>query len=60
MIGGNDGGERRLDKYDIPVEVSGKGAPPPADGFAAQVKACSRPLPLSSSFSVGCSVFLRR
>ncbi|CAL5048526.1 unnamed protein product [Urochloa decumbens] len=32
-IGG--GGERRLDKYDIPVEVSGEGAPPPADGFEA-------------------------
>jgi len=28
-------GERRLDKYDIPVEVSGEGAPPPADGFEA-------------------------
>uniref|UniRef100_A0ACD5WTH6 Uncharacterized protein n=1 Tax=Avena sativa TaxID=4498 RepID=A0ACD5WTH6_AVESA len=26
-------GSRRLDKYDIPVEVSGDGAPPPADGF---------------------------
>lgn len=32
-IGGD--GERRLDKYDIPVEVSGEGAPPPADGFEA-------------------------
>ncbi|XP_062233014.1 DEAD-box ATP-dependent RNA helicase 52A-like isoform X2 [Phragmites australis] len=28
-------GERRLDKYDIPVEVSGEGAPAPADGFEA-------------------------
>ncbi|PUZ60052.1 hypothetical protein GQ55_4G092400 [Panicum hallii var. hallii] len=35
-IGGGGGcGERRLDKYDIPVEVSGEGAPPPADGFEA-------------------------
>ncbi|KAG0515006.1 hypothetical protein BDA96_10G241500 [Sorghum bicolor] len=32
-IGGD--GERRLDKYDIPVEVSGEGAPAPADGFEA-------------------------
>jgi ATP-dependent RNA helicase DDX3X len=32
---GVGGGERRLDKYDIPVEVSGEGAPPPADGFEA-------------------------
>ncbi|TVU08068.1 hypothetical protein EJB05_41453 [Eragrostis curvula] len=30
-IGGD--GERRLDKYDIPVEVSGEGAPPPVDDF---------------------------
>jgi ATP-dependent RNA helicase DDX3X len=28
-------GERRLDKYEIPVEVSGDGAPPPADSFEA-------------------------
>ncbi|CAM0910124.1 unnamed protein product [Alopecurus aequalis] len=28
-----ENGSRRLDKYDIPVEVSGEGAPPPADGF---------------------------
>uniref|UniRef100_A0A0D9WRU7 RNA helicase n=1 Tax=Leersia perrieri TaxID=77586 RepID=A0A0D9WRU7_9ORYZ len=33
-IGDGDGG-RRLDKYDIPVEVSGEGVPPPADGFEA-------------------------
>ncbi|KAG8075376.1 hypothetical protein GUJ93_ZPchr0006g45396 [Zizania palustris] len=26
--------ERRLDKYDIPVEVSGEGVPAPAEGFA--------------------------
>jgi ATP-dependent RNA helicase DDX3X len=26
-------GSSRLDKYDIPVEVSGEGAPAPADGF---------------------------
>ncbi|CAD6339087.1 unnamed protein product [Miscanthus lutarioriparius] len=32
-IGGD--GERRLDKYDIPVQVSGEGAPAPADGFEA-------------------------
>ncbi|KAK8455878.1 hypothetical protein SEVIR_4G234700v4 [Setaria viridis] len=32
---GGGGGERRLDKYEIPVEVSGEGAPPPADGFEA-------------------------
>lgn len=32
-IGGD--GERRLDKYDMPVDVSGKGAPGPADGFEA-------------------------
>jgi ATP-dependent RNA helicase DDX3X len=32
-IGGVE--ERRLDKYDIPVEVSGEGAPAPADGFEA-------------------------
>ncbi|CAN6169513.1 unnamed protein product [Urochloa humidicola] len=34
-IGGGGGEERRLDKYDIPVEVNGEGAPPPADGFEA-------------------------
>ncbi|KAM0826442.1 hypothetical protein ACQ4PT_068881 [Festuca glaucescens] len=28
-----DAGRCRLDKYDIPVEVSGEGAPPPAEGF---------------------------
>ncbi|KAL6602950.1 hypothetical protein ACP70R_043311 [Stipagrostis hirtigluma subsp. patula] len=28
-------GERRLDKYDIPVEVKGEGAPAPADSFEA-------------------------
>lgn len=33
-IGPGDG-ERRLDKYEIPVEVSGDGAPPPADTFEA-------------------------
>ena len=30
---GVEDGTRRLDKYDIPVEVSGDGAPAPADGF---------------------------
>ncbi|KQK17778.1 DEAD-box ATP-dependent RNA helicase 52A isoform X2 [Brachypodium distachyon] len=30
---GIEGGSRRLDKYDIPVEVSGEAAPAPAVGF---------------------------
>ncbi|GJM98041.1 hypothetical protein PR202_ga15015 [Eleusine coracana subsp. coracana] len=34
-IGGEGDGARRLDKYEIPVEVSGDGAPPPADTFEA-------------------------
>uniref|UniRef100_A0A0E0HT72 RNA helicase n=1 Tax=Oryza nivara TaxID=4536 RepID=A0A0E0HT72_ORYNI len=35
LAGVEIGGERRLDKYDIPVEVSGADVPPPADGFEA-------------------------
>uniref|UniRef100_A0A0D3GIF1 RNA helicase n=1 Tax=Oryza barthii TaxID=65489 RepID=A0A0D3GIF1_9ORYZ len=35
LAGVEIGGERRLDKYDIPVEVSGEDVPPPADGFEA-------------------------
>ncbi|XP_040381279.1 DEAD-box ATP-dependent RNA helicase 52A-like [Oryza brachyantha] len=32
-LAGLEIGDRRLDKYDIPVEVSGEGVPPPAVGF---------------------------
>uniref|UniRef100_A0A0E0LD91 RNA helicase n=1 Tax=Oryza punctata TaxID=4537 RepID=A0A0E0LD91_ORYPU len=35
LAGVEIGGDRRLDKYDIPVEVSGEDVPPPADGFEA-------------------------